>query len=227
MVNVEIRRFVKPEYAVSQAMDALCTNLSFQDNQKKIMVTSCRPGEGKSYVSMQLWRNMASSMGLRTILVDADIRASKLAETYGIKITSGKVYHGLSGYLRGRCKAEEIIAHTGISGADMILSGKATVNTLSLYNSPNMQKLLDDLAQQYDVVIVDTPPIGTVVDSAKIAALCDGTLFVVASGMVRAHKLKAAVAQAERAGSPIIGYVINKARISREDSYYYYGKYGK
>ena len=64
-------------------------------------------------------------------------------------------------------------------------------------------------------------------DAAKIAAVCDGTLFVVASGSVRARKLKEASAQIEKAGCPIIGYVLNKSRDrKRDDDYYYYGRYG-
>lgn len=226
MVDMEIRRFTEPEYPVANAMNTLCTNLSFANGIKKIMVTSCHPQEGKSYIAIHLLRAMATGLGLRAILVDADIRASALRGTYGIKIATNKAYSGLSGYLSGSCEIEDIIGQTNIPGADLILSGKTVMNSLPLYNSSHMEQLLNRLASEYDVVIVDAPPVGTIVDAAKIAALCDGTLFVVASGGVRARKLKEAVAQIEKAGCPIIGYVLNKSKErNRDNNYYYYGGY--
>lgn len=227
MVNMEIRRLAAPEYPIENAMNTLCTNLSFADGMKKIMLTSCHPQEGKSYIAMHLLYTMATSLGLHAILVDADIRASALRGTFGIRISSAEAYPGLSGYLSGRCKIEDIIGRTNIPGADLILAGKTVMNSLPLYNSSHMERLLERLASEYDVVIVDAPPVGTIVDAARIAALCDGTLFVVASGSVRARKLKEAAAQIEKADCPIIGYVLNKSRDRGEESHhYYYGKYG-
>lgn len=225
MVDMEIRRFPMPEYPIANAMNTLCTNLSFANGIKTIMITSCHPQEGKSYIAMQLMRSMAMSLGMRTILVDADIRASALRGTYGIKTIGDKTYSGLSGYLSGSCKMEDIIGRTNIPGADLILSGKTVINSLPLYNSPHMERLLNRLALDYDVVIVDAPPVGTVVDAAKIAALCDGTIFVVGSGDTRARKLKEAAVQIEKAGCPIIGYALNKAKEINVDGDYYYGGY--
>lgn len=225
MIKMEFQRFQEPEYAVANAMNTLCTNLSFADGVKKIMLTSCHPQEGKSYIAMHLMRTMATNLGYRTILVDADIRASVLRESYDIRILSDSPYLGLSGYLSGRCEIDDIVGQTSIPGADLILSGKTVMNSLPLYNSSRMDCLLERLGSRYDLVIVDAPPIGTIVDAARIAAMCDGTLLVVASGEVRAGKLKEAVSQIERAGCPIIGYVLNKSKMRvKEDSYYYYGK---
>lgn len=225
MVDMEIRRFPTPEYPIANAMNTLCTNLSFADGVKKILVTSCYPQEGKSYIAMQILRSMATGLGMHAILVDADIRASALRGTYGIKIAANKAYSGLSGYLSGACGIEDIIGHTNIPGADLILSGKTVINSLPLYNSSHMEQLLNRLTSEYDAVIVDVPPVGTIVDAAKIAALCDGTLFVVGSGGVRARKLKEAVVQIEKSGCPIVGYVLNKVRETEKGSDYYYGGY--
>ena len=227
MVNMEIRRFAAPEYAIANAMNTLCTNLTFTDGMKKIMITSCHPQEGKSYIAMHLLYTMVTSLGMRAILVDADIRASALRGSFGIRITPSKGYLGLTGYLSNQCGMEEIIGKTNIPGADLILAGKTVMNSLPLYNSSHMDRLLERLASEYDVVIVDAPPVGTIVDAARIAAVCDGTLFVVESGGVRARKLKGAAAQIEKAGCPIIGYVLNKSTDrNRDDDYHYYGGYG-
>ncbi|MGN1020627.1 MAG: CpsD/CapB family tyrosine-protein kinase [Aristaeellaceae bacterium] len=228
MIAMDIQRFPEPDYAVANAVNTLCTNLSFADGARKIMLTSCHPQEGKSYISMHLMRAMAMSMGLRTVLVDADIRASSLRGRFSIKVLAPQPYTGLTGYLSGRCEMEDIVGQTNIPGADLILSGKTVMNSLPLYNSTRMEVLLDQLGRAYDMVIVDAPPVGTIVDAARLAALCDATLFVVASGSVRAGKLKEAVSQIERTGCPIVGYVLNKSRTrSKEDRYYYYGKQTK
>lgn len=223
MVNMEIRRFPAPEYSIANAVNTLCTNLSFVDGMKRIMLTSCHPQEGKSYVAMHMLRTMAKNFGMRAILVDADIYASALRSTFGIQIDTEQTYMGLSGYLKGRCDVEDILGKTNIPGADLILAGKTVANSLPLYNSARMASLLERLAEEFDVVIVDAPPIGTVVDAARIATLCDGTLFVVASGGVRARQLKNAVSQIEKTDCPIVGYVLNKSTEKKQEDYYYSG----
>lgn len=226
MVNMEIRHFPAPEYPIANAMNTLCTNLSFANGMKRIMLTSCHPQEGKSYIAMHMLRTLARNFGLRTILLDADIYASELRNDFGIRIDSEKPYLGLSGYLKGRCDMDEIIGRTNIPGADMILAGKTVANSLPLFNSAYMESMLNQLAEKYDMVIVDAPPIGAVIDAARIAAHCDGTLFVVASGGVRARQLKEAVSQIEKTASPVIGYVLNKSPEKKADNDYYYGGYG-
>lgn len=225
MVNMEIRRLATPEYPIANAMNTLCTNLSFANGMKTIMLTSCHPQEGKSYIAMHLLHTMATNFGMRAILVDADVYASKLRGSFGIRISENKTYDGLSGYLNGRCDVDDIIGKTNIPNADLILAGKTVANSLLLYNSSRMENLLNRLASEYDIVIVDTPPIGTIIDAARIAPMCDGALFVVGSGLVRARKLKEAVSQIEKTDCQIVGYVLNKSKEKNADPYY--GGYGK
>ena len=227
MVNMEIRRLALTEYPITDALDTLCTNLSFVGEMKRVLLTSCRPQEGKSYVAMHMMRTMATRLGMHVVLMDADIRSSTLRGTYGIRVNSDDTYLGLTGYLSGRCSMEEIVGRTNIPGADLILAGKTVMNSLLLYNSSRMQELFERLASQYDAVLVDAPPVGTIIDAAKLATLCDGALFVVESGM-RAHRLKEAVAQIEKANCPVIGYVLNKFKgRSSEGEGYYYGRQEK
>lgn len=226
MVNMEIRRLAMPAYPIANAINTLCMNLSFANGLKTIMLTSCHPQEGKSYVAMHMLHTMAVNFGMRVILVDADIYASELRSSFGIRIASERNYSGLSGYLNGQCDIKDIIGKTNIPNADIILSGKTGANSISMYNSVRMKSLLEQLASAYDMVIVDTPPIGTIIDAARIAALCDGALFVVASGEVRARKLKEAVSQIEKADCPIVGYVLNKSTEKKKDDVYYYDGYG-
>ncbi len=224
MARAEITRMGELEYHAAEAINTLCTNLSFVGGDvKKIMITSCHPQEGKSFVGMQLLRTL-SELGFRTVLVDADIRASALKGTYGIEISTemGR-YQGLSGYLAGKCEKNEILLKTNIDRAYLVLAGRVVSKSFALINKPRMKNLLDTLAEEFDIVLVDSPPVGLVIDAARLAAWCDSTLFVVKSGAVSESELKSAVIQIQKAGCDMIGYVLN--RIDRVHSKKYYGEY--
>lgn len=226
MITAEITRMGELDYHASEAINTLCTNLSFVGGDvKKIMITSCHPQEGKSFVSMHLLRAL-SSLGLRTVLVDADIRASGLKGTYGIEISidQGR-YRGLSGYLAGKCEKEEILIQTDMSNAYMILAGKTVSKSFALINKPRMKELLEQLTDEFDIMLVDSPPIGVIIDAAKLAAWCDTTLFVVKCGEVSGEELRSAVLQIQKAGCDMVGYVMNKADHIHNKKYY--GRYMK
>ena len=225
MVEMHIRRFGELDYQAAEAINTLCANLSFIGGDfKKIMITSCHPQDGKSFVSMNLMRSLAA-LGLRVLLVDADIRASALKGTYGIDVSvpSGKKYLGLTGYLVGRCGISDILGKTSIPGAYMILAGKTVSNSLSLFNSPKMEHLFNELADDFDIILVDTPPVGALIDAAQIATYCHGAMVVVRSGATSNGELLRATQQLEKTGCPLVGYVLNRAHEkSGSKKYYYY-----
>ena len=226
MVRMEIRRFEQPEYHVKEAINTLCTNLFFAGGDiKKIMITSSRPQEGKSFITMSLMRALAE-LGMKVALVDADIRASRLQSVYGIRIhmPDDEKYMGLTGYLAGVCGIDKVLAQTDIPGAYMILAGRTVSNSLPLLNTPRLKSLLDTLAEKFDVVLVDAAPVGTIIDAARVVSSCDGTLFVIHSDETRASELQESVRQIERMGSPICGYVLNQFD---ERKYGSKGRYGK
>ena len=240
MPTFEIKRFNPLDYQAKEAVNTLCTNLSFAGGDiKKIMVTSCHPQEGKSFITMNLMRNFAS-LGMRVVLVDADIRASALQAVYGIQIDGAGMdakYPGLAGYLAGRCSLEDVLGRTNIPNAWMILSGRKVINSLPLFNTPRLNSLLDLLATKFDIVLVDAPPVGMIIDAAKIATACDGTLFVVESGTVARSHLQRSLSQIEKTGCSILGTVLNRYDDREYGSKYYYsggyytrygyGRYGK
>ena len=226
MVYMEFQHFYKLDYPTQEAFNTLCTNLSFTGGDiKRIMVTSCHPHEGKSFVTINLMRSLVNT-GMRVLLVDADIRASALQSTYGITIKTpdGTRYNGLSYYLSGRCDMSGIVGETNINEAYLILSGKNVVNSFPLYSTSRFKTLLDKLTPEFDVVLIDTPPIGAIIDAAKIAPLCDGALFVVQSGETTDEELKEGIEQIEKTNCPILGYVMNKYDESGYGGKYYYYK---
>ena len=225
-----IRNFKELEYQSKEAMNELCTKLSFAGGDiKKIMITSSHPQEGKSFVTMNLLRAFAN-LGYKVVLVDADIRASQLQRTYDIRIEdvenpTGK-YPGLSRYLYGSCKGEEILGSTNIPNAYMILAGSTVSNSLHLLKKLRLKNLLNALAESFDIVLVDAPPVGTIIDAAQIATYCDGTLFVVQSNAVSRSHLLNSLHQLEQTDCPLLGTVLNQYDDRNyANKYYYSGSY--
>ena len=227
MLDMTIGRVPTLEYEPKEAFNTLCANLSFVGKDiKKILITSCRPTEGKSSVSMELLRSLAG-LGMRVVLVDADIRASALQGRYDIQVNmpEGKTYLGLSRYLAGYCDVDDILGATNIRGAYIVLSGRNVTNSLPLISSNRLDKLMDELGKRFDIVLVDTPPVGAIIDAAKIARCCDGTLFVVKSGLISKGELLEAMRQMESAGSQILGTVLNQFNEKRYGGGYYHKSY--
>ena len=226
MLEMEIRHFEPLDYYANEAFNMLCTNLFFTGGDiKKIMVTSCHSREGKSFTTMNLMRSLAG-LGMRVALVDADIRASRLQETFNIRVNmpEGQRYAGLARYLAGVCGMSDVLAKTNIPNASMVLAGRNVLNSLPLLNSHRLTELLDALAEKFDIVLVDAPPVGMVIDAAKIATRCDGTLLIIQSGTVHRHELQRVLFQIEKTGCPILGTVLNQFDEQKYDDKYYYSK---
>ena len=226
MKKLIIGQFPSIGYAVAEALNTLCTNLSFSgENVRKIMITSCHASEGKSFLSMNIMRTMAR-FGKSVVLVDADLRRSMIDAKYGLQYPDGSEKWGLAHYLAGKVGMDDVIYSTNIEGAYMIPVGREVSNPLPLLNSQRLEMLLNELAQQADYVLVDAPPVGTVIDGAQIAKSCDGTLLVVSYNTVRRQELMDVQAQLEQTGCPILGTALNMVAY---DSYlskkYYYKSY--
>ena len=233
MKQVKITKFPQLSYAGNEALNTLCTNLSFAgENVKKVMITSCHAEEGKSFLSMNMMRTL-TQRGKTVALVDADLRRSVINTTYGMRFEGGKEDgKGLSHFLAGMAGMEDIIYQTDIPGALFVPIGRDVPNPLTLLTSKHFSELLDHLAQRVDYVLVDAAPVGLVIDAAEIAKVCDGTLIAVNYNDVRRQELLEVKRQIEQSGCPILGTVLNQvdydAYVGRK--YYYrshYGKYSK
>ncbi|MBR3740452.1 MAG: CpsD/CapB family tyrosine-protein kinase [Clostridia bacterium] len=231
MKRLSINQFSPLSYAGAEAVNMLCTNLSFSgENVKKILMTSCHASEGKSYLAMNTMRTMAK-LGKRVVLVDADLRRSVIAQQYALQFDGEEQAVGLSHFLAGMADEDQVIFETNLSGAYMVPVGRKVSNSLPLLNSQRFQRLLDDLAGQFDYVIIDAPPIGIVIDAAQIAKFCDGTVLVVGYNAVRRQELIDARDQIAQTGCPILGAVMNMTEydsyLSKKYSYKsYYAHYG-
>lgn len=201
-----------------EAIKTLRTNIQYTGiNTKAIMLTSCFPNEGKSDISFQLARELGKA-GKRVLFLDADIRKSSFVGRYQIE----RKVNGLSQFLSGQIGGKELIYRTNYPGLDIVFAGPAVPNPSELLEQEAFASLLDIVREQYDYVIIDTPPAATVVDPIIVAKHCDGVIMVIESDAV-SYKVAAKVKKSlTRSGCRVLGAVLNKVDMRRDR---YYSKY--
>ena len=169
-------------YAIEEAINRLRVNISFQgSNIRKIMIISTMPDEGKSFVSMQLWRQMAEA-DVKSVLVDLDLRKSVMIDKYRICQEDGGRILGTSFYLANDIFLEECVLRTGIGKGDILPNNDNLVNPSMLLEGDKLEDTLNALAENYRYVIIDAPPMNLVSDGERIGSLCDGAILVVRGG---------------------------------------------
>ena len=223
MQNVVMTDPRKSDYFYEEAIKTLRTNIQFSGiDIKTIVVTSCYPNEGKSDVTFQLALEIGK-MGKKVLVVDADIRKSSYVSRYQIK----ERISGLSQYLSGQRREADIIYRTNFEGVDMIFAGPTAPNPSELLEQESFSQLLGSLREKYDYVLIDTPPIGSLIDAAIAAKQCDGAILVIESGTVSRRTALKAKEQLEMSGCRLLGAVLNKVDVRKDKYYSKYGYYYK
>lgn len=216
--KVVLTNIRKKDYFYEEAIKTLRTNIQFTGkNVKTIMFTSCFPNEGKSDVTFQLCQEIGN-MGKRVLLIDADIRKSAYVSRYRIK----QKVNGLSQYLSGQLAKEFLIYQTNFLNVDIIFAGPMAPNPSELLEEEAFRELLAEVRGYYDYIIIDTPPVGSVIDAAIIAKESDGAVLVIESERVSYKVAQKSMEQLEKTGCKILGAVLNKVNIEKNK---YYGKY--
>lgn len=206
------------DFRTKEAFKTLRTNIEFSSSDIKfVAITSCTPNEGKSEISFNLAKSFAQN-GKKVLLVDADLRKSVMRRNH----KSGKVRLGLSHFLIGRNTLEEVTCQTDIPNFYMIFAGPVPPNPSELLSGKYFQRLLEESAQTYDYIIIDTPPLGSVIDSAIVAKQCDGVALVMQSGAISYRFAQKVIAQLKMADCKILGCILNKVNLGKKG---YYGKY--
>jgi capsular exopolysaccharide synthesis family protein len=210
------------EYNTKEAFNSLRTNLKFCGKDiKTILITSCLPGEGKTETTIQLARAIGED-GQKVIVIEADLRKSAIVGQHRMEAEEKIV--GLTHYLTGQCNYEEIVYQTDVNWMDIILSGHTTPNPTALLGSEIFLELLAHLKKEYDVVLVDSPALGAVIDAAIIAPHCDGVIFVVETNRISYKFAREIKKQLTLAGCRVLGVVLNKVVPEKRG---YYNKYYK
>lgn len=222
MQSITINKTDSMDFHGKEAYKTLRTNIEFAgDDVKVITVTSCMPNEGKSSVTMNLALSLAEA-GKRVLFVDADMRKSILSGRYKIK----NAKRGLSHYLSGQCPLEDAVSITNVEKFHMIVAGPVPPNPSELLQSKRFTKFIEEMRKVYDYIIIDCPPLGSVVDALIAGRISDGVALVVAAESISykfAQKIKK---QLEMAECKILGVVLNKVNLKGRGYYgKYYGKY--
>ena len=228
MKKLNITKFEPLDYAANEAVNTLCANITFSGaGIRKIMVTSCQASEDKTLTAMNMMRTFAA-LGKTVVYVCGDLRRSAIVATFGIRFED-EDSSGIAHYLTGMASASEIVYQTSIPGAYLVPVGRGESSSLSLLSTPRLPALLDYLAGIFDIVLVDSPPIGIIIDAAEIAKSCDGTVFVVRYNSVRRRELSEARRQIECAGCPVLGAVLTEVPMDSyiNRRYYKQGHYSK
>ena len=221
---------LKPNSAYAEALQRIRTSLFLADGErtpKTVLVTSSVPLEGKSAIAASLARQSARS-GLKVILVDADLRRPRLHEVLGLANQNG-----LSEVLTGRVSPEAAIKHDERSGLDFLPAGVGVVSPPDLFRSSTMRILLEEMGTYYDLVIINSPPVGAVSDGLTLSGIVDKSLYVIRWEQTPRNVVLAGMRQMFEAGADIAGVVLSRvdlkkhARYGYADSGYYRGHYSK
>jgi len=177
--STQILAISKPKSIFAESVRSVRTNLSFlasEKSSKVICITSEVAGEGKSFVAV----NLSSTLSLidkKVILIAADLRRSKIHKTFNTLNDKG-----LSNYLANQCTPDDIICHSQQENLDYIVSGPIPPNPSELLHSARMVNLIEGLKLKYDIIMIDTAPIGLVSDAIPLIRMCDINVFVIRSG---------------------------------------------
>ena len=222
MNSVMIKRG-KQDYFTEEAFKSLRTNLQFCGEDKKVIaITSSIPNEGKSTVSLTLATSMAEA-GKKVLFIDADLRKSVLA---GRVKMNGDI-KGVTHFLSKQESLQNIICSTDVKNLYVTIAGPVPPNPTELLGGTLFKEMIAAARQVYDYVIIDTPPLGSVIDSAIVAKNCDGAVIVIESGAISYYFAQNVKKQLEKSNCPILGAVLNKVDQNVNGKYGKYGKYSK
>ncbi|MCO4545635.1 capsular polysaccharide biosynthesis protein CpsD [Streptococcus infantarius subsp. infantarius] len=207
--------------SLEEYYNSIRTNIQFSGRDLKVItLTSAQTGEGKSTTSVNLAISFAKA-GFRTLLIDADTRNSVMSGTF----KSQERYEGLSSYLSGNAELSDVICDTSIDNLMIIPAGQVPPNPTSLIQNDNFKAMIETVRGLYDYVIIDTPPLGLVIDAAILAHHSDASLLVTKAGADKRRTITKLKEQLEQSGSVFLGVILNKYDIHL-DKYGSYGSYG-
>ncbi len=217
MKNINLNLKTPDRYEIKEAFKTLRTNLLFSGSDiKTIAITSSGQNEGKSFVSIELSKSLAES-GKKVLLIDADLRKSVLVE----KLVSENDIVGLSHYLSGQSESDVVVYQTQFSDFYIVFSGPYPPNPVELLGSKRFEEMLEYYRTIFDYIIIDTPPLGLVIDAAVVASQCDGVILNVGANHTNHRTLQRVKSQLTRSGCRLIGAVLNMA----ESTNYSYKSY--
>ena len=206
------------DYFTQEALKTLRTNLQFCGQDiRVIMFTSVGENEGKSTITLSLAKSF-SELGKKVLIVDADMRKSVMAG----KNTDAKNPKGLSEVLNGLAKFENVICRAEDTQVHVLFAGQYPPNPVELLGGKYFEQLISGARADFDYIIVDTPPLGRVVDAALIASHCDGAVLLIGNNKVPYREAQDVVAKIRMSNCKMLGVVRNNSTVSTHSYYHHH-----
>ena len=217
-----------PKNPAAEAYRVIRTSVQFAQAGKElqtIALTSCTPNEGKSTTIANL-AVVLTQAGKSVLLIDCDMRNPTVHKNFNL---SNKI--GLSSCISMGTALADAVQATGIEGLDALTAGVIPPNPSELLGSERMQNILQRAKEEYDYVLIDTPPVLPVTDSLVLGRMVDGLILVIDSGEIKVEMAREVKNQLMHSGANILGVVLNKVRSEHHGYgygyYYYYGHDGE
>lgn len=224
--NIPIEQIVEkePKGTVAEAYRAIRTNILFSSSRevKTLVFTSAGPGEGKTTTTLNIAHVMAKA-GDRTLIIDADMRRPRITKVCEIPNET----KGLSNYLVGNAAIEDVILPGQIDNLFILPAGPIPPNPVELLNSPRLRELLAYVAEKFDRILIDSPPVVAVTDAVILSRLTDGVIVATHGGRAHRDIVKRGIENLRTVGVHIFGVILNNVNIFRASyyDYYYYNYY--
>lgn len=209
---------LNPKSPISEQYRTIRTNIQFSSVDKdirSILVTSTAPAEGKSTTVTNL-AVVFAQQGKKVLLVDADLRKPTVHFTFNLTNT-----FGLTNVLAKQASLKDTMVPTDEENLYVLVSGPVPPNPAELLGSKAMDDLIENILQEFDIVLFDSPPVLAVTDAQVLATRCDGTIFVVSSGKTEIEQAAKAKESLLSVNGTILGAILNNKKV-KEDQYYYY-----
>ncbi len=204
------------DFFTEEAYKVLRTNLQFCGQDIKVIaITSCNENEGKSTVALHIAKSFAE-LDKRVLLIDTDMRKSVMAG----RNTSVKSPCGLTEVLTGLRPISECVYPVVNSKMHILFAGQYPPNPVELLSGKYFATLINECRKVYDYIIVDTPPLGQVIDAAVVAEKCDGAVMVIGNNKVHYRMAQDVVEQLNKSGCRLLGVVRNNRKQPNRKSYY-------
>jgi capsular exopolysaccharide synthesis family protein len=210
-----------PNSYVTESLQKLIVNLEYANIDQKykvIQFTSSMQAEGKTTLISNV-AYLLAQRGKKVLMVDLDLRRPKVNRIFSV---INKL--GLTDYLLGKIEKKDLIQHSE-DKVDFIISGEKTTSVVQVLQSQKLQDLFNELKQEYDYILLDTPPVIVVSDALLVNKVADGIIFVVAHGQGRKSMVKEAITSLTRNNVPIIGIAMTQDRVNKGNRYGYTYKY--
>jgi capsular exopolysaccharide synthesis family protein len=211
--------FISPRSPAAEAFRSLRTSLHYtvdKESSRLVLVTSVNPGDGKTVVTANLGASLAQA-GERVLVMDADVRKPRCHRVFSLR---NRV--GLTNVLVESAELSAAVQETLIKGLFILTSGPIPPDPAELLESKAMETMFAQARDQYDHILVDSPPAGVLADASILASRVDGIILVLTAGETRVDQAREVKESLERARGKILGVVLNRVRYGGRDYRYRY-----